>query len=325
MNFVFDTLHYRSASGGPGRVTEELVRAMRNLGEAVYTAGPDQPDPSRLKLLVALLRRAATGRLEFRTSGTEKPVLVAGEIWPSAVPNTTSVIIIHDMFALDRPEWTKPVERIFQARRIGWAERYSDLVLAPSAEVKQALVSLRPALKDKTAVVPWGISQEFKNAAASGQSEKPYWVASGDMTPRKGLTELLAWYRGYDCPPRLLLTGHLPSTHLPNGVTLTGRLALADLARTIARASLFLSFSHDEGFGLSIAEAAATGTPVVARRFPGGAERFPSGIHWFDSPAKAGAIVQTALSSPRTPPSWARELSWERTAEKIRSIVLQIH
>lgn len=324
MNFAFDTLHFRAGSGGPARVTEELIAALNASGDSVYTIGPEHPEPSRSKLLPALVRRAVFG-IRFPHSGhSGKPVHIAGEIWPVIVPEAAQVILLHDTFALDRRDWAKPVERYLQKRRIGWAKQHADLVVTPSEEVKHRLLDLVPRLRNRIAVIPWGISQVFKDAAAPATRGEPYWIASGDMTPRKGLGDLLSWYADRSRPPRLLLTGRIPSAALPSGVESTGTLGLSELARLIAGARAYLSFSFDEGFGLAIAEAAATGTPVVARSFPGGENRFPEGIHWFKAPSEAGTALQQALAGPRTPPSWARDLSWSRTADQLREAVFRI-
>jgi glycosyltransferase involved in cell wall biosynthesis len=89
---------------------------------------------------------------------------------------------------------------------------------------------------------------------------------------------------------------------LADRVTFTGRLTVEDLVRTHNEASVFVSPSLYEGFGLPAAEAMACGTPVVATT----AGAFPEVIAAGETgvlvpPADAVALadaVQALLSNP---------------------------
>ncbi|MCW5830265.1 MAG: hypothetical protein KIT79_13225 [Deltaproteobacteria bacterium] len=299
MNTVFaDTLHFSAQSGGPARVTAGLLSALRDSGIRVATWGPSLPAPNRLKLAAGLARRI----LLPAPAMPQDSLYIAGEIWPVATKARKTAIIIHDTFALVRPESAKSLERGNQRRRIEWAARFAGLVIVPSAEVRRSLAELAPGLKERIHVIPWGIGNEFlSHAPEPPDTESPYVVAAGDRTPRKATPELLAWHRSESGLPRLVTTG---------------RFSPDALVSLMARASAFISFSHDEGYGLAIAEAASLGIPVAARRFPGCEARFPGGVFWFDRADGARTALDAALKAPRIKPAWVTARTWAAAARQ---------
>lgn len=82
--------------------------------------------------------------------------------------------------------------------------------------------------------------------------------------PRKNVPLLLGAFariRAKLPQARLLLVGRPPATALPAGVEATGEVA--DPAAELRRAGVFVSPSWQEGFGIAVAEALATGLPVI--------------------------------------------------------------
>lgn len=314
VTFLFDTLHFLFSSGGPSRVTQELISSLRLAGHDVHTTGLQSPAPADGPFSPSIFQAyQRSGRLRY--SG--RAVFIAGEVFPRSVATAFHAIIIHDTFAFDQPKWTTLANQIFQNVRLQWARRYADAVIVPSPEVAARLTEISPSITSRVVVVPWGISTAFRVAGTTRpqRNSREYWIASGDPTPRKGLNELLSWYKGLDQRPELLLIGQRKRIDLPRGARFTGHLEISTLAESIADASAFFSFSHDEGFGLLIAEAAATGTRVIAREFPGSRRRFGNSIDWFKTPEDIkGLLRRSHIHGHEHRDDWTTGMTWERTA-----------
>lgn len=102
-------------------------------------------------------------------------------------------------------------------------------------------------------------------------------------------------------------------------VDFAGRLTEADLAYRFRTASVFVSMSRMEAFGLTVLEAAAAGTAVVCSDIPAYREmagRLPDGaLRLLDVDAGpdvvADAVLAAALAVQPTPPARAALPSWE--------------
>jgi len=116
-------------------------------------------------------------------------------------------------------------------------------------------------------------------------------------------------------------------------VEFTGRLEYGELARLVASAWLNVHTSTAEGWGLSVVEAAAAGTPTVAYDVPGvsdAVEEGRNGIRVRDGDARA--LAEAALRILRDPDEWRRSssevaarYSWDRTAWMWEGILRRIH
>jgi glycosyltransferase involved in cell wall biosynthesis len=95
--------------------------------------------------------------------------------------------------------------------------------------------------------------------------EEPQLVFVGRSSdPRKNVTLLLDAFvqlRSHIPRARLTLVGAPPSQHVPDGVDVLGEVP--SVAEPLRRASLFVLPSLQEGFGLVVAEALASGVPAI--------------------------------------------------------------
>lgn len=154
--------------------------------------------------------------------------------------------------------------------------RQFDLVLAPSEVMRLRLLDWGV---DHVACQPLGVdTQVFHPARAS-----PMWrnqlglpaatrllVYAGRFAPEKHLDVLADAVRRLGPPYVLLAIGSGPTP--PSGDRVIVRPHIADpmmLARALASADLFVHAGDQETFGLSVLEAMACGTPVVARAAEG--------------------------------------------------------
>jgi len=112
----------------------------------------------------------------------------------------------------------------------------------------------------------------------------------------------------------------------------TGRLEYGRLAELVSSAWLNVHTSAAEGWGLSVVEAAAAGTPTVAYDVPGVSdtvEEGRNGIRVRDGDARA--LAEAALRILRNPERWwrsspevAAKYSWDRTARMWEGVLRRI-
>ncbi len=108
----------------------------------------------------------------------------------------------------------------------------------------------------------------------------------------------------------------------------------AERDQLLSRAWLTVNPSHGEGWGLSVVEAAAHGTPAVAFRVPGLRDAVrPGDTGWLvEDGAPLGPTIGPALAELADPvraarwrartQAWAGSFSWDATAELLAAIVL---
>ncbi|MEM0135337.1 MAG: glycosyltransferase family 4 protein [Thermoplasmatales archaeon] len=112
--------------------------------------------------------------------------------------------------------------------------------------------------------------------------------------------------------------------NLGSYVTFTGKLTGKDLAKIVSEAWLNIHTSVTEGWGLSITEASAAGTPTVAYSVPGVVEAIEDGINGIkvkDGDRKA--LTDGAMKILSSPEKWwssslkvREKYSWDETARK---------
>lgn len=120
--------------------------------------------------------------------------------------------------------------------------------------------------------------------------------------------------------------------NLHDNITFTGRLTTDELSKIVATSWLNIHTSVTEGWGFSILEAAAAGTPTVAYTVPGVVDAIEIGINGItvkngDRKALADATIKI-LSDPE---KWwsssfdvAKKYSWDKTAELWEKLIRRI-
>jgi glycosyltransferase involved in cell wall biosynthesis len=150
-------------------------------------------------------------------------------------------------------------------------------VMAPSPSTRDSLVRLGvPEARIRVALN--GIDDRFSPGGA--RSPAPQLVAVGRLTPQKGMDRLLHVLAAIGRPEvQLVVVGEgrsrddleqlAASLGVAEQVTFAGRVDDDALVESYRRAWLVVSASHHEGWGLTLTEAAACGTPCVATRVAG--------------------------------------------------------
>jgi alpha-1,6-mannosyltransferase len=177
--------------------------------------------------------------------------------------------------------------------------RHFDLVFAPSEAMS---IRLRDWGVDQVVCQPLGVdTRTFHPARASRAWRDRLGLApsarvllyAGRFAPEKHLDVLADAVKRLGPPYVLVALGAGPVP--PSGERVIVLPFVADpmsLARAVASADLFVHAGDQETFGLSVLEAMACGTPVVARAAEGLAELVDSGVGAAVSEGRASAFAE---------------------------------
>lgn len=176
----------------------------------------------------------------------------------------------------------KPADRVgelLEGRLVPLVYRNSTIVTAAES-ARDEIVSELGLSADRIHIAPHGIDPRYVPGGA--RADQPTVLAVARMMPQKGLADLLpilAEVRSRvpdlqavvvgDGPQRPELERQRSALGATEWLEFAGRVDDAELVEHYRRAWVAVSASHREGFGLTLTEAAACGTPVVATRIPG--------------------------------------------------------
>ena len=115
-------------------------------------------------------------------------------------------------------------------------------------------------------------------------------------------------------------------------ITFKGRISEMELSDIVASSWLNVHTSVTEGWGLSILEASAAGTPTVAYDVPGVADAVEDGINGIKvRDGDREALTKAALSILRDPEKWwlsslevAKKYSWDITAARWEKLMKEL-
>lgn len=188
--------------------------------------------------------------------------------------------------------------------------------------------------------------------AKYGLADHPTLLFVGTVMPRKGVVDLIRAVEqvtesGHDC--RLVVAGKndldpeytdrvrslIREAGLDKQVELTGFVPAEELPALYALADVFVTPSLEEGFGMTVAEAMAAGTPVVGTRV--------GRIPWLLDDQRCGRVVEPGdaeavgeavaelLANPaereemgRRAEKRARNVSWEGVTDDVLSVYQEV-
>ena len=184
------------------------------------------------------------------------------------------VLTIHDLSPLEHPEWFRGSFATWYRLFLPILIRRVHKVFTPSEYVKQKVIR-RFGIGNVT-VTPNGVNHSlFHPDARQVMFDLPkcYVLFVGSLEPRKNLHLLLqTWNEIKDefKETWLIITGVRGSVFRPLNVSqaaervrFLGYIEDEVLAGLYANATMFVLPSQDEGFGLPVLEAMASGTPVI--------------------------------------------------------------
>ena len=183
-----------------------------------------------------------------------------------------------------------------------------DVVFAESVYTKRALESFVTA--DRLRLGPPGVDTSFFTPATTQANGYPYILSVGRFSdPRKNvrlLFEAYAIMRGKTItPPRLVLAGRTPPTYVDMqyaeelGITkdliVQQNVSMEELAQLYRNALVFVLSSDEEGLGIVILEAMASGIPVVSTDCGGPSMAIQNGVTGFLTPVGCADELATSI------------------------------
>ena len=200
-----------------------------------------------------------------------------------AVDGTQIAVTIHDVLAWTHPSSLTPATVAWTKGMLKRARKHADAIVVPSHAVARQLTEIMD-LGDRVRVIGGAVGSQLVLPAIPIVEERlqalglpsQYILTSGSLDPRKAVTALITALGLPGAPdlPRIVLGpdtwGELDLAAVadeaglePGRVRAISGLSDSDLAVVIARASVFVYPSLEEGFALPIIEAFHLGTPVV--------------------------------------------------------------
>ncbi|MDJ0350949.1 glycosyltransferase family 1 protein [Cryobacterium sp. PH29-G1] len=263
---------------------------------------------------------------------------------------TQIVVTLHDVLAWTHPSSLTPATVAWTKGMLKRSRKHADAIVVPSHAVASQLTEIMD-LGDRVRVIGNAVGRGLVLPADSVVEERlqalglpaQYILTSGSLDPRKAVAALITALGLPDAPDLPLIVlgpdtwGELDLASVadeaglaPGRVRALSGLSDSDLAVVIARASVFVYPSLEEGFALPIIEAFSLGTPVVHSDAPalleaaGDAGLAVERSNGKDYPARLVEAVNRVLgdSALRNRMSIfggdrARAFSWTDSAERV--------
>lgn len=226
-----------------------------------------------------------------------------------------TVLTLHDLFALTRPELCRWHNRCYYRDFLPQSLKNAGRVITLTNTTHKEVIQRFPALTDKSVTLYPGIPEAEQATDDAGISPAPpYILYVGNIEPKKNLPLLLkafAVYRAKGGAHRLIIVGRKSWAYKTiarlasqysccDAIEFTGYLSAPQKWRHYRKADLFVFPSLCEGLGFPPLEAASCGTPVLLPDLPVFRETLPQAVFFAPNDAEDCAqALLTLTSSPK--------------------------
>lgn len=262
-----------------------------------------------------------------------------------------SVVTIHDLAFLSRPEWYPPPFVKHLSRVVEKSARGASRIIAVSDFTRSQIERHFPESGRRIVRIYEAVPEELMSAPSAAIEPQGnahgYILSVGVQQPRKNAAGLVRAYaelkRTTGTCPRLVLVGgaacedpalasEIRKLGLEDDVALTGHLSLEELKTLYLGSRAVVSASLEEGFGLTVLEALALGKPVVCSDIPAFRE-LAGDAALFGDPDRPESFAQV-LGAVLTEENLrtrlieqgkkrAAEFSWRQAAKETKAVYLQ--
>ena len=262
----------------------------------------------------------------------------------STILNKHNIVFFRHLHARSLPGQVRPVI----AKFITAIERCYFILYHGKAFVTESTTSRNDLLalairEDKIIMIPPGVDKKLFHSAA--KSKYPSIVYFGGMRRYKRPEEILYLLKSIlskigdiklfiigTGPEEQHMKGLANELDVQNYVEFKGRISSEELSDTVASSWLNVHTSVTEGWGYSILEASAAGTPTVAYGVPGVRDAVEDGLNGIKvEDGNRDALADAAFSILKDPERWwlssvevAKKYSWDKTAELWDSLIRNV-
>jgi glycosyltransferase involved in cell wall biosynthesis len=244
---------------------------------------------------------------------------------PISPPPMPLVVTVHDLAVLRHPETFNQWTRRYSRSCVPRVARAASRIVAVSEFTKRELVELLGAPPGKVTVIPNGVAEVFSPDGPAAEGD--YVLAVGTLEPRKNLERVQEAARLAGVELRVVGARGWGGVRAAGWL---GRVSDDELARLYRGAKCVVYASLYEGFGLPIAEAMASGTPVVTSR-AGATEETAGGaavlVDPYDPAAIAAGIseaVERRAELRQRSLERARAFSWDAAARATADVYREV-
>jgi glycosyltransferase involved in cell wall biosynthesis len=237
-----------------------------------------------------------------------------------------AVLTVQDLSFERDPSVMGRRDRWIFERVVPWSARRAARILAISERTKADLVELYGVPQEKVVVTPLGVDAAF----TPGSARDSYVLFVGTIEPRKN--PLAAARAAREAGRRLVVAGPAKDERLARelagaGAELRGYVGKEELADLYRGAACLVHPTRYEGFGLTVVEAMASGTPVVAT--PDAAVREVAGdaVVFAEPDRLAEGIAQATSQRERLVAAGlerAKQFTWEETARRTAAVYREL-
>jgi glycosyltransferase involved in cell wall biosynthesis len=234
-------------------------------------------------------------------------------------------ITVHDLAFEHLPEGFGRVWRTLARRRHRAAARRAGAVICVSRSASTDAVAILGADPEVVAVAPHGPGQALPVSTGEANGDPRHFLYVGDDEPRKRVPDLLEAHRRYaaereNALPLVLAGAAAERADGRSLIVAEPRPDPARLRELLAGAAALVHPSLEEGFGLTLAEAMASGVAVLAVRNPGTHELCGPAALLVDPDGLAAGMARLhdeaglRAELARKGRERARRFSWEESA-----------
>lgn len=189
---------------------------------------------------------------------------------------TNQWVTIHDLAFMHHPEWfSKSFAKVYRFL-IPRIARKSHKIFTVSATIQQQIHHLLGIPQAKIELLYNGIHHDLlQTGRAHTEPRKKFILTVSSINPRKNLMTLVKAFTEANMPGyELIIVGATNSVFgkqsfpVSDNVHFAGYVSNEELSRLYREASLFVSLSFDEGFGIPVLEALYCGCPVLLSDIP---------------------------------------------------------